>query len=86
MSSDQPEHEFARLRWHCRRGMKELDVVLEGYLALHYADAPAEDRKAFEALLELPDPELLYQLTGRTPSADETQARVIEILRRTAHP
>jgi antitoxin CptB len=78
--------EMSRLRWHCRRGMKELDVVLEGYLARYYADASAEDRKAFEALLELPDPELLYQLTGRMPSADEPQTRVIEILRRTAHP
>jgi antitoxin CptB len=78
-------HELARLRWHCRRGMKELDVVLESYLTLHYADASAEDRKAFAALLELSDPELLYQLTGRAPSADETQARVIEILRRTTH-
>ena len=66
--------------------MKELDLVLEGYLARHYADASAEDRKAFEALLELPDTELLYQLTDRIPPADEPQARVIEILRRTAHP
>ncbi|HEX6550708.1 MAG TPA: succinate dehydrogenase assembly factor 2 [Gammaproteobacteria bacterium] len=76
---------LSRLRWRCRRGMKELDVVLEGYLASHYPDASAEDRSAFEMLLELPDPDLLYQLTGRSTPADDAQARVIEILRRTAH-
>lgn len=77
--------EMSKLRWRCRRGMKELDVVLEGYLAMHYANASPEDKSAFEALLELPDPELLYQLTGRSAAADDAQARVIEILRRTAH-
>jgi succinate dehydrogenase flavin-adding protein (antitoxin of CptAB toxin-antitoxin module) len=65
--------------------MKELDVVLESYLTSHYASAPIQDREAFEALIELPDPELLYQLTGRSPSATQAQARVIEILRRTTH-
>ena len=76
---------LSRLRWRCRRGMKELDVVLEGYLASHYPGASAEDRTAFEMLLELPDPDLLYLLTGRSTPADDVQARVIEILRRTAH-
>lgn len=82
---DQSQRELARLRWRCRRGMKELDVVLEGYLALHYANATTEERIAFETLLELPDPELLYQLTGRSKPAGDVQARVIEILRRTTH-
>lgn len=77
--------QLSRLRWRCRRGMKELDVVLEGYLASHYPNASPGDRSAFEMLLELPDPDLLYQLTGRATPADDAQARVIEILRRTAH-
>ena len=78
-------NEMSRLRWRCRRGMKELDVVLEGYLARHFDKASPEDRTAFEALLDLPDPELLYLLTGRSQPVDAAQARVVEILRRTAH-
>ncbi len=49
---------LGRLRWHCRRGMKELDVLLERWLDRHAAAAPAADRQHFEALLGLQDPEL----------------------------
>lgn len=77
--------ELSRLRWRCRRGMKELDVVLEGYLASRYPDAPQNEQAAFQHLLELSDPELLYRLTGRDAPADDVEARVIEALRRTAH-
>lgn len=78
-------NELSRLRWRCRRGMKELDVVLEGYLATRFDAASEEERIAFEALLDLPDPELLYFLTGRSQPEDAAQVRVVEILRRTAH-
>jgi antitoxin CptB len=45
-----------RLRWRCRRGMKELDVLLERYLARRYEQAPALERRRFAALLEQEDP------------------------------
>ncbi len=52
--------------------MKELDVVMSGYLEHHYPTASAEDRQLFRALLELPDPELYALLLGRggAPSAE----------------
>ncbi len=50
--------EVRRLRWRCRRGMRELDVLLAGYLDRCWPSAPADQRAAFRALLELPDPEL----------------------------
>ena len=61
--------ELSRLRWLCRRGMKELDVVMSAYLEHHYATASADDRRLFRALLELPDPELYALLLGRDATA-----------------
>lgn len=58
--------ELNRLRWRCRRGMRELDVLLERYLRDRWPTAPAEHRAAFRALLELPDPELAALLLGRS--------------------
>ena len=58
--------EVNRLRWRCRRGMRELDVLLERYLAECWPSAPPERRAAFGALLELPDPELAALFLGRT--------------------
>jgi len=47
-----------RLLWRCRRGLKELDVLLERFARRHYPSASAPERAAFEQLLELSDPEL----------------------------
>ena len=58
-----------RLRWHCRRGLKELDVLFERVLAELMPGASAAEWRAFEALLGLPDPLLAgYFLGGDTPS------------------
>jgi antitoxin CptB len=66
-----------RLRWRCRRGMRELDVLLVGYLDRHYAAAPEAQRRAFETLLARPDPEILDLLAGRLPAEDGDLHHVI---------
>lgn len=49
---------ISRLKWLCRRGMKELDVLMEGYLANRYPDAPPQEQAAFRAVLEMDDPDI----------------------------
>jgi antitoxin CptB len=59
------------LRFRARRGMKELDVLFERYLARHYARAPAAERERFARLLEREDPELWsWLLGGQAPPPD----------------
>jgi antitoxin CptB len=48
-----------RLRWRCRRGMKELDVLLARYLDERFCAAPPQEQEAFRRLLEIQDP-LIY--------------------------
>ena len=45
--------------------MKELDLVLVRYLRTRWSQADAQDRAAFERILELPDPLLAACLMGR---------------------
>lgn len=73
--------ELSRLRWLCRRGMKELDVVMSRYLEQHYATASGAEQGHFRALLEIPDPELYDLLLGRSETSDVELARFIELLR-----
>jgi antitoxin CptB len=47
-----------RLLWRCRRGMKELDVILERFARAGLAGASAAERAAFERFLGLADPEI----------------------------
>jgi antitoxin CptB len=76
-----PPSNTARLRWQCRRGMRELDLLLIRYLEGEYPTTSSADQRAFERLLELTDPELLsYLLHGERP-ADQELAHVIERVR-----
>lgn len=63
--------------------MKELDVLLEGYLGARYPAAGLAEQRAFEALLDLQDPDLYAYVLGQQSPADEEQRRVIDALRRT---
>lgn len=66
-----------RLYWLCRRGARELDILMLRYLENHYDKAEADERAAFEKLLQFPDPELYRLLTGRRAAADDAAARVV---------
>ncbi len=72
--------ELGRLRWCCRRGMKELDVLLEKYLQTAYRSSSSSQKAAFEVLLATPDPELYAYLVGRSqpeePELKEIIARI----------
>lgn len=71
----------SKLRWRCRRGMKELDMLLLGYLQHDYASAPEEEQRAFALLLELQDPQLMAYVLGREVPADQTLVTLIAKLR-----
>ena len=58
----------ATLRWRCRRGMKELDVLLERFAQQLLPQASAAECRVFAELLALPDPVLAgYLLGGAVP-------------------
>ena len=62
-SSTRPLKE--QLRWQCRRGMLELDYVLERYLNSHFDEADPDDQARFRELLATQDPELqVWLLNG----------------------
>ena len=66
-----------RLAWRCRRGMKELDLALTGWLERRYEAASAAERLCFERFLDLPDPELAAYLLGREIPQDPGFAALV---------
>ncbi len=68
----------SRLKWQCRRGMRELDDLLTSYLERRYDAAGADEKEAFAALLALPDPELVGYLLNRQQPASERIGHVIK--------
>jgi antitoxin CptB len=74
--------DLARLRWRCRRGMRELDVMLTRYLDRVWETASSAERDAFVQLVELQDPDLFGYLVGRASPAEEPQRAIIACIRR----
>jgi antitoxin CptB len=66
-----------RLKWKCRRGLLELDLVLSRIVP----SLKDEDVPAFSALLDLPDNELWDIVAGRSDDYDPRLQRVVANLR-----
>lgn len=77
--------ERAKLRWRCRRGMKELDILLLRYLEQCYDSASKEEQRIFANLLELQDPRLFGYIIGRETPTDAAIGDVIDKLRAFHH-
>ncbi len=72
--------EFDRIRWRCRRGLLELDLVLKQFLEHRFDGLDAGERRLFDELLDTPDNDLLDMALGRAEPAPRYRA-VVEMLR-----
>lgn len=73
--------ELARLKWHCRRGMRELDLLLEGFLERRYSVLSPADRESFARLLDCRNQDLMdWLMEGGTPQ-DEQLAEIVGQIR-----
>lgn len=71
------EPRLSRLRWRCRRGMRELDSLCGGWLDRHGDTASAERLAAFAELLEVEDDQLWAWCMGRAePPRDDWRALI----------
>ncbi len=67
-----------RLIWRCRRGMKELDVILEPFAGAGLPGIRDEDLDSFEGRLETPDTDLLAWFTGASQPPKPSLQRMVE--------
>jgi len=65
-------NDVAKLVWHCRRGMRELDLLLVSYCEKFYTAANAVEQQAFVQLLDLPD-DLIYDYLFGEKQPDTTE-------------
>ena len=69
-----------RLRWRVRRGTRELDALFGGWLDNRFATADEAERQAFDALLDVPDPDLWDWVMGHArPERADWQAIIDDI-------
>jgi antitoxin CptB len=72
------DSDLGKLRWRCRRGMRELDVLLTRYVDEDYLAATPEQQAAFRSLLDSQDPVLNDYFLGRDCPSDPALRALIE--------
>ena len=72
--------ELERARWRCRRGLLELDIVLQRFMDQHYAQLSTAELQQFDTLLDLPDNDLWDMIAARKEVADPNLQPVLRLL------
>jgi len=72
---------FNRLRWLCRRGMKELDVLLEAFLEREAEALMRGEFVQLERFLQAEDDELWAWLQGSVEPGSEWQRALRDDIR-----
>ena len=73
--------ELRKLRWRCRRGMRELDQLLERWLEREWRQSPTAQREVFLQLLDTEDDKLWRWFLGHEVAADVEVAALVERIR-----
>ena len=75
------DRDAERIKWHCRRGLLELDLVLERFVTRYFEELDAEQTEVFKELLAYEDNDLLDMVMGRAEPVNEDLSAVLELMR-----
>lgn len=73
--------ESDRIRWQCRRGLPELDLILERFNQRHLDGLEPAQLQCLQELLEFSDNDLLDLVMGRAAFPDRRCHYVLQLLR-----
>ena len=79
------DDELKALRWRCRRGMRELDQLLERWLDRRWAQASEAERAVFRRLLQVEDDKLWRTVLGYERLDDVEAQQLVEAIARLPH-
>lgn len=71
---------LARLKWACRRGMLELDVLLLPFVEQAFDELSYEQQETFERLLTSDDPDLYAWAMGHQTCEDTALAEMVSMI------
>ena len=79
--SEADDAELRRLRWKCRRGMRELDQLLSRYLERDWRQSSQEQRGVFLQLLDTEDDKLWHWFMGHESPTDAALDTLVQHIR-----
>lgn len=76
-----PMKRFHHLRWGCRRGMLELDLLLLPFFDNYFNQLTGQQQQDFERLLSFQDPELYSWFIGSESPQDKALMQLVQIIK-----
>ncbi|MDH5423838.1 MAG: succinate dehydrogenase assembly factor 2 [Gammaproteobacteria bacterium] len=73
------------LRWRCRRGMLELDLMLQSFVDNEVAALTSTELEVFDRLLDYPDQLLLELFLDQTQSSDKDISQFVKRIRQSTN-
>ena len=68
-----------KLRWKSRKGIRELDILLQNYLDTHYSSLDSLDKKLFEEILEIDTYDLLNAISGKSRYNEKYESIITQL-------
>ena len=68
-----------KLRWKSRKGIRELDILLQNYLDIHYNSLDSLDKKLFEEILEIDTYDLLNAISGKSSYNEKYESIITQL-------
>ena len=68
-----------KLRWKSRKGIRELDILLQIYLDTHYSSLDSLDKKLFEEILEIDTYDLLNAISGKSSYNEKYESIITQL-------
>ena len=68
-----------KLRWKSRKGIRELDILLQNYLDTHYCSLNSLDKKLFEEILEIDTYDLLNAISGKSSYNEKYESIITQL-------
>jgi len=70
---------LSKLRWKSRKGIRELDILLQNYLDTHYSSLDSLDKKLFEEILEIDTYDLLNAISGKSSYNEKYESIITQL-------
>lgn len=77
-----PDQVDSTLRWRCRRGMLELDILLNQFINNDYSKLGVEEKNVLDRMLDYPDQLLFDLFLGHMESSDNSVTDLVKTIRK----
>jgi len=82
LETKMPEQVDSSLRWRCRRGMLELDILLNDFLDKTYTTLTSQQKNTLDQMLDYPDQLLFDLFLGHMESSDNSVSNLVQTIRK----